>query len=804
MCKMRTILSGGLSIQWVLGAISVWSGACLGAANASSLIGWWKLDEPSGTVASDSSGQGNDGSLHGSAKHTAGQSGGGVYCDGTEAYVEIPGILTQTGTLAFWFKPDWEGTDPSDYWLFDASVSDKTFYIAKGGIRNAYFGFFYEDSGDADFQVTITAADVITAGTWYHVAATWEYSGGAVGNGILYLNGVEVARKGGLRGFPTFNSKPRFGYATGGGGVTSTTRTQGAKAVIDDIRLFDGVLAADEIGALMVAPVELASGPSPGDRGSDVPRDSALSWAPGVYAATHDIYFGTSYDDVNNATATSPVLVGTGQAATTYQPTSLFDFGRTYYWRVDEVNAPDRPATYKGNVWSFTAETYSMAITTPTKATASSQMSDDMSAAKTIDGSGLTGDQHSVFASDMWLSSMTGPQPTWIQYEFDRVYKLWQMWVWNSNQAVEFALGFGIDEAIVEYSLDGTTWTALADVPEFVQAPSDPTYVHDTTVDFGGVLAKFVKITAKTNWGGGEQYGLSEVRFFQVPTRAYGPTPAHTASGVPVNSALNWRPGREAVKHQVYLGADAHAVASGTAPVMTVTAHSLDLGALGLEYGRTYYWKVNEVNDVAHPEAGYPASWEGDLWSFSAAEYGVVDDFESYDNKCKRIFFTWVDGYGHSGSTDCGIAPSSGNDSGSTVGNTKPPFAEQTVVHGGRQAMPLAYDNTAGKSLSEATRTFDPAQDWTLGGAKTLVLCFCGDAANTPGDLYLKINDAKVTYGSGSAALSAGLWKQWNIDLTSVGTNLKAVKTLSIGVSGSGKGVLYVDDIRLYRTAPQL
>ncbi len=179
-----------------------------------------------------------------------------------------------------------------------------------------------------------------------------------------------------------------------------------------------------------------------------------------------------------------------------------------------------------------------------------------------------------------------------------------------------------------------------------------------------------------------------------------------------------------------------------------------------------------------------------------------MDDFESYDDSCNRIFYTWMDGYGHSGSTDCGVAPSNGNGSGSTVGNTKPPFAEQTIVHGGRQSMPLAYDNTSGKSLSEATRTFDPAQDWTLGGAKTLVLYFRGDVGNTSGDLYVKINDAKVTYSGGSAALSEGLWKQWSIDLASVGTNLKAVRTLSVGVSGSGKGILEVDDIRLYKTAP--
>ena len=47
-----------------------------------------------------------------------------------------------------------------------------------------------------------------------------------------------------------------------------------------------------------------------------------------------------------------------------------------------------------------------------------------------------------------------------------------------------------------------------------------------------------------------------------------------------------------------------------------MTEHSLGLGSLGLEYGRTYYWKVNEVNDAATPR-----SWEGDVWSFSIPDY---------------------------------------------------------------------------------------------------------------------------------------------------------------------------------------
>ena len=101
--------------------------------------------------------------------------------------------------------------------------------------------------------------------------------------------------------------------------------------------------------------------------------------------------------------------------------------------------------------------------------------------------------------------------------------------------------------------------------------------------------------------------------------------------------------------------------------------------------------------------------------------------------------------------------------------------------------MPLAYDNTTGKGYSEAVRTLDPSQDWTAGGVKTLVLWFHGASDNGAGQLYVKINGTRVDYTGNAAAITTGVWKQWNVDLTSV-SGLQAVKTLAIGVSGTGKG----------------
>ncbi|MDH7599059.1 MAG: AbfB domain-containing protein [Sedimentisphaerales bacterium] len=542
---------------------------------------------------------------------------------------------------------------------------------------------------------------------------------------------------------------------------------------------------------------ELASKPAPADKATDVPRDTILEWTAGQFAGTHDVYFGTDLDAVSTATRALPkgVLLSKGQAAPSFDPPGLLDWGQTYYWRIDEVNSTPDQTIFQGKVWTFTAEPYAYQIR-PIAATASSSMNASTGPDKTIDGSGLNAnDQHSTDVSAMWISRKDGPQPTWIQYEFDKVYKLHQMWVWNSNQPIEEIIGFGIMDAKIEVSIDGSTWTELPNIPQFAQATGMNDYLHNTTIDLNGALAKYLKITALSNWGGGTQYSLSEVRFFQVPTRAFNPTPASGATGIAVDATLNWRPGRDAVRHEVYLGTDPNALQLAT----TVTDHKVGLASLAAEYDRTYYWKVNEVNDAATP-----ASWEGDLWSFSTLPYAVVDNFETYNDQCNRIFFTWIDGYGHSGSQDCAVPPSSGNGTGSTVGNLNPPFAERANVHSGSQAMPFWYDNTSGPGISETVRTFTPAQDWTTGSVKTLVLFFKGDVTNGPGQVYLKINGTKVNYPGNANDLATGLWNQWDVDLASLpGANLKAVSTLTIGVSGSGKGVLYVDDIRLYRAAPE-
>ncbi|MHC4173198.1 MAG: sugar-binding protein [Planctomycetota bacterium] len=538
---------------------------------------------------------------------------------------------------------------------------------------------------------------------------------------------------------------------------------------------------------------ELSNNPSPADEATDVPRDLVLSWTPGIFAPPvngHTVYLSENFNDVNDGVG------GIAQDANSYDPGRL-DWGTTYYWRVDEVNGPPDYTIHPGNVWSFTTEPVGYPIENIT-ATASSAHQADMGPENTINGSGLDeNDLHSVESTDMWLSSAE-PLGAWIQYEFDKVYKLYQMRVWNSNQAVEPMLGFGLKDVTIEHSSNGTDYTTLGTTHEFARAPGMPDYAHNTTIDFGSAVAKYVRLTANSNWGGlMPQYGLSEVRFFYIPVRAREPSPDSSATDVslgtidePIDVTLSWRAGREAATHDVYFGTDEQAVADGTVGVITVTEPSY--GPLSLDLSTTYFWRVDEIN-----EAETLATWQGDLWDFTTQEYFVVDDFESYndldttDPESNRIFLTWLDGY---------EVPTNG----SLVGYENPPFCERTIVHSGKQSMPLAYSNTAGAAYSEAERTFAVVQNWTQAGAATLVLYFHGTEGNT-GQLYVKVNGSKVVYGGDVGDIAKPQWNQWSIDLASLGVNLQNVTKLSIGIDGNGTGgTLYLDDIGLLRAAPEI
>ncbi len=442
-----------------------------------------------------------------------------------------------------------------------------------------------------------------------------------------------------------------------------------------------------------------ASNPNPEDGATDVPRDVALGWKAGENVATQDVYFGTSLDDVTAATRANPMglLVSQGQAGASYDPADLLDFSQTYYWRVDGFEAGG--TMYTGNVWSFTTEPIAYPIENITVTTTGTS-EEGSGPEKVVDGSGLNeADQHSTEATDMWLVT-PGEEPLSVQFEFDKVFKLYELHVWNYNVMFEPVLGFGVKDVTIEYSSDGVEWMVLEDV-EFARATAKGDYVANTVIDLAGVAAKYVRFAINSSYGGLGQYGLSEVRFTYTPVQAREPEPADGATSVDPDATLSWRAGRGAVSHDVYFGTDTNDLAlAGNVAEASFSPDALD-------FGTTYYWRVDEVGDEL---------WAGELWSFSTQEFKLIDGFEDYTDDIEAgeaIFDTWFDGWV--------------NDTGSTVGYFNAPFAEKTIVNSGSQSMPLQYDNSEAP-YSEAQRTFESAQDWTVNGADTLRLFVSGQA----------------------------------------------------------------------------
>jgi hypothetical protein len=137
-----------------------------------------------------------------------------------------------------------------------------------------------------------------------------------------------------------------------------------------------------------------------------------------------------------------------------------------------------------------------------------------------------------------------------------------------------------------------------------------------------------------------------------------------------------------------------------------------------------------------------------------------------------------------------------------------PPYAEQTVVHGGAKSMIYRYDNNL--KTSEATLTLVWPCDWTEEGVANLSLCFRGDSANAAERLSVALNGTAVVYHDNPAATQTGSWTEWVIDLQAfTGMDLANVNTITIGLgtkgnpAAGGTGTMYFDDIRLLRPVPE-
>jgi hypothetical protein len=523
-------------------------------------------------------------------------------------------------------------------------------------------------------------------------------------------------------------------------------------------------------------PPKTAYDPVPAEGVKFIDPSVELSWTRGFRVKLHTVYFGDNFDDVNNAAG------GLTQGTTIYTPGPL-ELGKTYYWRVDEFDAI---TTHTGDVWSFTTAGAGGGV----RADYYKGMNFESYVLTRIDpqinfnwGSGSPDE---AVGEDNFSVRWTGE----VEAAFTETYTFYisvddgvRLWV-DGQQLVDNWTAYGPTEKSGKIDLaGGQTYSVLMEMYE----------------NGGSAVAELRWSSPRTPKQLIPQAALS------LPVRASRSNPSNGSVDVKQIQILSWSPGDYADSHQVYFGTDQDAVknANTGSPEYkgsrNLGSESYDPG--NLEWNTTYYWRVDEVNN-----ANADSPWTGPPWSFTTANFLVVDDFESYndldptDPASNRIFNVWLDGFDNPAIN------------GSVVGHANPPFAEQTIVHSGSQSMPMSYDNAVGKS--EATLTLTNTRDWTVNGVNTLTIWSRGSSSNAAETMYVVLNgSAVVTHDNPDAAQKAS-WTEWNIDLSAPGgfadqgVNLSNVNTITLGLGNrnnpvaGGTGMMYFDDIRLY--APDL
>jgi hypothetical protein len=331
-----------------------------------------------------------------------------------------------------------------------------------------------------------------------------------------------------------------------------------------------------------------------------------------------------------------------------------------------------------------------------------------------------------------------------------------------------------------------------------------------TTVPGQACLGKKIGIKFLHDTGNGSYVFIDNVRLSEKPaTQAGNPNPKHRATDVSILlTELSWAAGIEADEHDVYFGTSFDDVNNTNTSDTTgiYRAPRLSLGTTtydppeNLAFSQSYYWRIDEVND--------PCMWKGDVWRFTTADRITVDDFDSYVNETE-LYVAWDDYWT--------------NQTGSTIfvetdanftrdGNSLRYEYESTDKNGGTCVGAIASTDTTRLGISS---------DWTLSGAKALVVYFFGDAGNnaTAADqLWLQLEDTSSNSGvvlyDDMNDVTIPEWHEWNIDLTifdACGVSLGNIDKIHIGFGGEtsgtgdcsqqspgGTGTVWFDDIAVH------
>jgi len=520
---------------------------------------------------------------------------------------------------------------------------------------------------------------------------------------------------------------------------------------IDEVRIYNHALEEAEILAAMEGGkgYPYALGPNPGD--GDLYSDTwaTVSWRAGDFAISHDVYIGDNFDDVNEATRDSDLFRGNQELE---------------YIIVGFAGYPYPDGLVPGTTYYWRIDEVNDA------------------------------EPNSPWKGNVWSFSIP-PKTAYFPDPTDGAELV------DLDTRISWTAGFG---AKLHYVVFGEDFDEVSNT-----AMGRP---YGTTTYNPGPL----KLAKTYYWRIDESDGFDtykgEIWSFTTIGAASNPNPANGAVDIKPSAILKWDAGSVAASHEVYFGTDEDAVRNAT----TASSEYKGPKALGeesydsgkLEFNSSYYWRVDEVNDVSTD-----SPWKGNIWSFTTGDFFVIDDFEDYDTDENQIWYAWHDGLGYGApGTDPYYA---GNSTGAAVGDeTTASYTEETIVHGGGKSMPVSYDNNKQgyEYYSEVEHTLTDQRDWTERSVDELSIWFRGIADNSAEPFYVAVSNstgapAVIVHDDANAA-QINTWTQWVIPLQAFadqGIILNDVDKIAIGLGTQGNmtvpggtGKMYIDDIRLY------
>ncbi|MFC1725382.1 hypothetical protein ACFL4T_07120 [candidate division KSB1 bacterium] len=382
------------------------------------------------------------------------------------------------------------------------------------------------------------------------------------------------------------------------------------------------------------------SNPSPADGASNISISSDLSWTGDGLSGTtvtYDIYFGT---------ANPPPLVQSDNAAASYDPGSL-SYSTAYFWKIVAKNDAAGLST-AGSVWSFTTQEepapYEPSNPNPADASTGISISSDLS----WTGGGPSG---TTVTYDIYFGT-TNP-PSLVQSDNSSV----SYDPGNLSYSTTYYWKIVAKNDAAGLSTPGSVWSFITGAEPVPYEPSDPTPADASTgksvfsdlswtgggqsgttvtydIYFGtanpppliqldnstasydpGNLAYgttyYWKIVSKNDAAGLSTSGAvwSFTTGLDVtPYEPSSPSPAKNATGIAINTSLNWTgggPSGTTITYDIYFGT------ASSPPLVQSNSSTTSYNPGGLSYGTRYYWKIVAKNTAQG------LSRSGDIWSFT-------------------------------------------------------------------------------------------------------------------------------------------------------------------------------------------